>query len=191
MAIRYYLVPKIGDGNSISTAFRPKYIESMGLRWSAMDYGIEPIFLVSAEVNPQQHNDIISNPDVLSIPASFDSQIDPAILTAVKNKLEGIRVPGSWLSETNTWRDALRVLVRVFRLNQKFLGLNAGTLFSGGVTLDTKLNQLTAQQRQKMLQTAQALGVDTTGIVASMTVREALKTIADLIPPGSFNGESF
>jgi hypothetical protein len=64
--MRHYLVPRVGDGKSRETGFRPAYIPS-GHDMTCMDFGEVGLFFVSVELDEKEHNKLISNKDVFEI----------------------------------------------------------------------------------------------------------------------------
>jgi hypothetical protein len=72
---------------------------------------------------------------------------------------------------------------------QRWQGLGFARLFASGVTLDTRLNQLTATQRQRLSAVADDLGLDSSGVTNTMTLRQVLKLIADQLPDITFGGD--
>lgn len=190
MAKRFYVVPKFTpDGPD--PAIEPKYIGALGVPYAAMDYGLEDTFLVGADVTTEQHNALAAEVDVISVPANLDSQIGLTALATVENKLEGLHVPADWVTTSHTYRDVLRLTGKLFLYMQRFHGRQLSVFFTGAITLDTRVNQLTTAQRNAMLDAAISLGLDTSAITGPMLLRQALKILADQIPSFTLSGETF
>jgi hypothetical protein len=191
VATRFYIVPKIGDGLTFETPFRPKYITDLGVPWSAMDYGKETTMLVGAEVTGAQNTSISANLDVTAIPAALDSNLSAGAVTVVQNALENLKMPGAWVSTSSTYRQVVGNVARMCLLMQRFDGLNASTFFQSGITLDTRINQLTTNQRDKLAAAAGSLGLDVSFITGPMTVRTVLRTWVQAMGPVALHGEVF
>lgn len=177
MAIRWYLVPKIGTGVQ-GDAFRPKYIAGAIAEWRAIDYGNDLAFLVEADVTNSQHNTINGNADVLSLPTNLDTTIGASLAT-VRAKCEALGIPAGWMTSAMTIRQALRWVGRLFLLNQRLQGRSNLRLLPAGVMLDTIISDLPTALRNGLIDAAQSWGVDTTGVTGSMTLRQALRQVAD------------
>lgn len=67
--IKNYLVPVVGDGVSIKTAFRPKYLKELGLNHSLVDLRPEfNVFLVIVNTRDSSKiSSLESNADVVDI----------------------------------------------------------------------------------------------------------------------------
>ena len=191
MAKRFYVVPKTGDGSSPENSIRPKYIGDGDVPYGAMDYGLEETYLVGAEVTSEQHTLLASQLDVTAIPADLDGLIGLTALSTVQSKLEGMYIPADWVTTSHTYRDVIRLTGKLFLYMQRFHGRQLRKFFEGGIALDTRVNQLTQAQRQAMEDAAVSLGLDVSGITGPMLLRQALKILADQIPPFVLFGETF
>jgi len=184
MAIRFYLVPiETVDGNKRG----PKYllwrftesIAPLDVRWSGMDYGLEPVILVWADVDAVQHTTLSTNVDVISIPANIDATITAGVLPAVKSALEALNVPAGWVTTGHTYRQVLRIVAGLFQFAQRHHGVHLERLFSGGFDLNTQFNTLPLAVRQRLVATANSLNYDTLDLSGSSTIRQILKNLAD------------
>lgn len=197
VSVRFYLVPKVGDGTK-GNSFRPKYTDpnSLGegwhVAWQGMDYGQEDTFLLACDVTPQQHTTLAAQSDVLSVPVPLDDTVSPVALTVVQNQLEAMRIPGSWVTTDHTYRQVLRTTARIILFMQRYQGMfPEERAFPTGVTLATRFNQLTAGQRQRLIDVSDSLGIDRTGLTGAMTLRELLRALADQLPAVTIRGEDF
>lgn len=198
VALHFYIVPKIGDGQSIFTPFRPKYFRSAPFddvtlppMLGAMDYGKEDAMLVGAQVTSAQHTTIAANLDVTAIPLGLDDTISAAALVTVQAKLEALKIPAGWVTTSHTYRQVIGFVGRIFMLLQRFDGQQAQTFFASGITLDTRVNQLTASQRTAIQNAAASMGLDTSFVTGPMTIRQVFKTWADAMGPFTLAGETF
>jgi hypothetical protein len=178
MALRYYIAPLIGTGASRDDARRPAYIADLGVQWGGLDFGLEPFMLVVADVTPAQHATISGNSDVISLPQNIDNQI-AASLTAVQTALESINVPADWVTSGMTYRQIMRLVSAMFLFTQRLHGVASLRIFTGGVTLSTRFNQLPAGVRQNLLDAANSMSFDTSSLSGTSTIRQILKTMAD------------
>lgn len=179
MTLRVYLTPVVARSDKPNSR-APKYFWDLtGVWWGAMDYGLEPVFLVVADVTDAQHAALVANADLASVPANLDASIGAAGLTAARNALEGFGIPGQWLMAGTTWREAVRHCARLFQFAQRLHGLYGVRVYQSGITLGTTVGSLTAGQRNALLDVAQSFGWDTSGVTGAMTLRQALKVMAN------------
>lgn len=181
MASRLYLVPVIGTGTRQEPR-RAKYFSDFTrdtLPSSWMDFGLEPVMLVGADVTNDQHLSISANIDVVSIPANIDATISALALTQVQNALEGMNIPANWVTTAMTYRFVLRVVVGMFQFAQRYQGLGGGRLFGTGISLGTQFNQLPAAVRSRLIETAESFGYDTSSLSGNSTIRQILKFLGD------------
>ena len=196
VSVRFYFVPKIGDGLSSHSAFRPKYTDpgdlGVGLDvtgWSTMDYGAENLFLLGADVTPEQHTALSAQVDVLAVPA-LDSNVSGVALSTVQDKLEAMNLPGSWVMTSLTYRQVVRTVAKIILFMQRYNGQNgAGRLFGAGVTLDTQWNQLSQAERTRLRAVADSFGIDYSAVTNSMNLRQILRLLGDQLPALSMQGE--
>lgn len=198
---RLYIVPVVGAGLIKGDARRPKYFLSAAdgtgtagvvpLGWSAMDYGFEPWMVVGADLSVSDDNLIIGEPDAFAVPFDLAQTLSSAQVTGVQAKLEAINVPAGWVTTSLTWLTVVRTVLGMFTLMQRYAGMHgANGLFSGIVNLNSTVSSLAAGVRQDFLAAATSLGLDTSGILGTTTIRQALKLLADQLSaqPYDFNG---
>lgn len=189
-SLRVYVVPRIGDGLSRQTAFKPKYVNpgdlGVGLDldgWVGIDYGSEGVFFLFAAVTAEQHTALSAQTDVLAVPANLDTTISALALTTIQTKLEAANLPADWVTTSMTYRTVLRTLLKIAQIAQRYTGLfGTAPMWPAGVTLDTRWNQLTQAQQSRLLQVAQSFNLDTTGVTNTMTLRQIYRALADQLP---------
>jgi hypothetical protein len=186
--LRFYLAPKIGSGVK-GDAYRPKYFD--GMDKSAMDFGMEPVLLVGARPTAVQEASLAAHLDVIVIPLPLDSLISPLVRPTVQARLESLNLPGNALTETSTYRDLVRLIARMCFVAQRYHGLFLETPFANGVTLETKLNQMGAEQRQRLFTAMDSLNVQSASVTTAMALREAFAIWLAQIPPIAMEGELF
>jgi hypothetical protein len=170
MAIRFYLAPMetIVDGRGRRLT-RVKYIGALGISLTSVnDYGNEPLCFLGADVTPAQHAALTANADVSPFPVDLDSTVG-ANLATVQQALESRNLPADDVTVNTPYRIMMRWIIAIFSIT------TAQPLFSGGVTLDTTLGQLTVAQRQELQAAAQSAGYSTAGLTLQSTIREALR----------------
>jgi hypothetical protein len=185
------LVPKVQDTSVPFTAFTAKYTTpgalGVGLdigAWTGADYGSEAVYLIRTNLTADQRAALQSQPDAMVLPINLDNQVSGLALTTIQAKLEAVNLPAHWITTDMTYRQVVRGFRRVITFMQRWQGLHGETdrLFGGVVTLDTRLNQLTAQQRQKLSAVADSFGIDRSTVTNTMTIRQVLRLLADQLP---------
>lgn len=192
MAIRFYLLPKIGTGFGVD-AYRPAYVSDGGVagQFGGIDYGKEPWMFVFADVTPAEHTAITAHADATAAPANLDNTIggNLAILQAA---FETANFPADWVTSGMTYRTVLKWVIRACFYMQKYRRLDqaAQKLFSGGITLEATIGSLPDQIRRKLKLAADELGLDTTKVTAATTLRVAIRVLGQqMTVPLSFGGE--
>lgn len=121
MTQRIYLVPvleiDIGDGKIARGpkyfSFHPQAPEPLitPAKFSGMRFGGEGTYLVVADVTGGEHNTLSAQSDVTSLPINIDNTITSAALPAVRDALEDLGIPGTWIqANTHTYREVLRMV---------------------------------------------------------------------------------
>lgn len=126
MLIRIYLSPRIGDGLSHETAFRPRFINYLDVsdRWEGMDHPINNHFLCCVWTTETAHEQIASDPLIFPLSdlitddedkkIKFNTRVslDPEKETALKNILEakGLTSKHKYKS-VDTLKDILRIYI--------------------------------------------------------------------------------
>jgi len=181
MAQRFYLIPI----ETIGTTRLPKYLRHGRLRpdgiaalpWSMKDFGNEDVGLVCAEITDEQHTSLSSNIDVVSIPANLDNSVSAIALNVVRDALEGLHIPGNWVTTSHTYRQVTRTVALFFDFMQRVQGLTTERLFSGRA-LSATWGSLPAGVKQVLRDAATAGGLDYSFVTSSTTIREILLNFA-------------
>ena len=186
MAVRIYIVPRVGSGTA-TDLWRPKYIvDGIGTNLLSgpsahVGYGLEPVYLVAADVTNAEHTALAANSDVTAVPANLDATLG-ANLATVQAKLEAFGIPSGWVTGAMTYRTVVKWVIRLFFISQRLNGMSNVGLLPQGVTLDSTISDLTQTQRDKLSAAAESLGADTSGVTGATTIRAALKALADQLP---------
>lgn len=179
MAIRVYIVPVVtantGPGGAPCRA--PDYVPALGVPWSAMYYGLEPVALVRADVDAAQHSTLAASAPITVVPANLDASVGAAV-TTVEAALESWSIPGQWVASGLTYRQVLRGVATIFQFAQRFDGLHRLRIFGGTVTLDTTVAQLPQAARDKLAAVSDSFGWDRSGVTGATTLRQLLRGAA-------------
>jgi hypothetical protein len=181
--MRIYLIPKVigGPHNELDLAYQEDYV---GQSYTLMPFGRDPLAIVGFPSLPAEsaaalalHADVVAFPDTES--TAWNSPIGGE-LAALQAALEAAKVPAGWIQSTFTWRTVLRLLAAMTQFLQRYGsdGWKQG-LFSAGVTLDTRFNQLPTGVQNRLRTAASTMGYDTSALTGNSTVRAILKNVAD------------
>lgn len=200
MAFRLYIVPQVGTGTR-TDVFRPKYFMSaldgtgtIGVLttlvdFGTVDFGFEGWFVVGGDLSTSDDNLIVGQSDAFALPFDLSPTLTAGQVTNVQTKLEAIGVPAQWVTTSLTWLQVVRIVLHMLSLIQHFAAVHnvAGFTFLQGANLSAALNTLPASVRQDLLTSATDLGLSTTGITGSTTIRAALKALADQMQTRQYN----
>lgn len=152
-------------------------------KYEPRDFGLEPTFLLCADLTAGQIASLQALSDVTMVPANIDNQLG-ANLATVQAALESLHIPADMLVAANTYRLVLRGVIAIFDVAQRFETLHAvsptvgGRIFPAGITLSTTLGELSFSVRTQLKTAAEELGVDYSGLTLASTLRDVLKTVA-------------
>jgi hypothetical protein len=189
MAFRLYIVRILRTG-SRDYPYRPEFFQDFPpeVVWWSMAYGHDPWAFVGADLSLSDDNFVVGQPNTFALPFDLGAQLTPAQVTNVQNKLESINLPANWVDTSFLWIQVVRIVLGMVTLMQRFKGFNGNvSLFSGGVTLATQVNQLTQTVRDNLTNAALSLGLSTTGITGTMTLRAALRNFGEQLKTMQFN----
>lgn len=178
MTLRIYLMPITGAGTKEDPR-RAKYADThlSGFQWQMMDYGDEPVCLVTADIG-SGHAALAAETDVFAFPVNLDDTIGVSIAGTV-TVLEGVNIPGNWIKSTHTFRHIIGDIAAMFLLSQQHQGLGFGRLFPVGTTLNTTLGTLTSTARQNVIDSARGLNAGMSSLDNSSQLRQILIGTAD------------
>lgn len=189
MASRFYVLPKVTETGVIN-GLGPKYLIGVGIHFQGMDYGLETIYVLGAEVSPAQHASISANSDVIAVPANLDAQVG-GNLAAVKSALQSVHIPAAWIVSTHTYREIIGIVGNAFQFLQRLNGRWRKSVFESGITLATTFAQLTQNQRDVLRNVADSFGMDYSAITGATTIEDALFILADQLGSFPLFGEVF
>jgi hypothetical protein len=188
VAKKLYLVPMVFSDRG-RPCWYPKYLSGSGVSWAGIRwFGTDPAtYLIMADVTPAQDTQLSGRPDVTALPnlSNIGNQIGGALST-VQARLEDLNLPADWVTSTMTYRQVLRYITAAMFLSQRMRIVLRGTeepspanLFPPGVTLATRVNELSPRRRQALLQVLQEMEVDTSGLDNSSTMRAVIRRVAE------------
>jgi len=174
-----YVVAVIGAGTEQDDR-RGKYTD-LATSFSCTDYGFQPVMICAMDVSGANDTFINAQSDATRLPDNLDSTISAGALTVVQNALENRNIPAGWVTAGLTYRELLRTVDGFFAFMQRYLGVTGKKLpvFGGSVTLNTQFNDLSQTLKNELASTAQSLGLDTSQLSGTNTLRQILKNIAD------------
>ena len=177
---RLYIAPIIGDGG-IVTPYRPKYMDGTGFGWTIIDYGSAPICILCVkDITPAFHSTLSLNADIYSFPTDFDINLTGQDVTDISDILEVLKVPAGWVNASLTFRQVLRSIGGIFFFSQRYYGNTGGlSIFDGGTTLNTQFDQLPSQKQTDIINAAESLGYNSSGLSGNLTIRNMLKDMSD------------
>lgn len=180
MAWHLYLLPMIDSGNPRMGRV-PKYILGVATSAAVSPFGFQGDCLCAADVTNPLDAAIASNPDASKIPDNLDATLGAGAVATVQGILEARNIPAQWVTGALTWRRLLRIVWAIFTFVTRFATVNQITtaFLSGGITLDTTFASLSAQNRQRLLDTAADMNFNTDGFTGASTLRQILKGVAD------------
>lgn len=190
--IRFYVVPKIGDGQTMETPLRPAYVHDLGItHWQALDYGREPQMFVGADVTTAQHDALAASAGVTALPENIDATVPQNQVAQIRNALETIKMPGNWITAGQSYRQIAGHVAKYCLLLQRFDGLFASTPFDADITLDKPNAQVPPEKMARLRTAAESLMLDTSFITSTTTVREMFQAWIAQMPTIYVMGVAF
>jgi hypothetical protein len=180
MAIRVYLMPRIGSGLSHLDARRPKYPLSKA---RCIRCGQEMFCVVIADVTNAEHTAVSANADVRAFPADLDTTVNAGARTTIVDTLEAMRVPAQWVTVGMTYRALLRRLVGMFFVLQSLEERNIRLL---SANLDAPVSSLAVGARQALEGVGLDLSFDSSAVHGSTSLRAVLAGIGAQFAARSF-----
>jgi hypothetical protein len=162
----FFVIPLITEVVRGESKRWEKYVPALGVDRSVCDIGDTGI--VCAVTTPAQDAAIAANADVIQIPP-LDNTV---AVTATRNALEGLDIPGDWIQAGMTYRQVLRVIIGMAQFIQLSESLGAKVVLKGN--LDLTMAQIPIAQRNALSAAADQLGIDRSAVTGSTTVRQAL-----------------
>lgn len=184
MTVRWYLWPV--EETLVPPGRGPKYLkwryspDGEDVPWGWQRYGLMPTCLLWADVTLAQHTLFDSFVDTTSIPENIDQQIGTQnALDQVVAAMEALHIPAGWITVNHTYHEIMRKMCGLFQLAQRYQGKYVAKLIDTGYDLDTLIQDLPVTVRLHLSVAAEELGWDTSSILGTWTVRQALGYLAD------------
>lgn len=168
----FYIVPLEVAGTR--PARQPKYVMALPMVSRAITR-LDDNAIVWATASAAQDTTISGNADAIVVPALGNT----IALNATQNALESLNIPSQWLTANMTYRQVIKVLVAMSEVLQRME--SKGSKISLAGNLDKTLSQIPAAARQALAATADDFGVNHDDVTGSVTVREALRMLAQRI----------
>ena len=129
-----------------------------------MDYGFMPYALLLAkDIIQADHDALIVNADVYVFPDDLGAGVSDQ--QTIDDFFEDINIPTDWMTPSTTYLELLRNVAGMFQFNQRYAGIYAdrygGThsIFDAA-DLSTRLRQMTDEEQEIFLATAESFGID-------------------------------
>jgi hypothetical protein len=178
MAWKLYVTPIIMVTRGLEAGREPKYVSDFPISWAMIDYGFQPLALVSADVDPTQDAFIAGKPETIAVPDNLDGTVGSGqVLTAVRNKLEANFVPATnWVVASTPYRAICRQIsgVAMLLLRYAIITLDTTEVFAA-FTLDSLFSALPAAVRTGLTNAATNLGL--TLLAPTNTLRVVLRDV--------------
>jgi len=184
MAFRLYIVPAVVTGSGENTDRTVKYFNTMGLRFAAMDYGLNNLFLVAADLLPADDAAITANADVFAFPFNLATTVGGGNVTSAQNALEAALIPAQWVNGSMVWSQIARTVAGMFQFMQRlaqFLSpiLGPNPVIDSSSKLNAQFGSLPSNIQQAILGACTSLGYSTANIQSNTQLRAILKDLAD------------
>lgn len=176
-----FVVPVVQSGRF----FTPKYIHGVLPSYTVANFP-HGTFLVSAEATQQQQDDISAHADAIVIPPLDDG----VALNATVNTLESLDVPAQWVTADMTYRTVVRTVFGAMEFLGRVSAIAATQIPLAGHLGDT-FASLPLAVRNAMTQAASELGLSTSGVTGSTTVRQILAIVGAQYAGGSMSFGAF
>ena len=188
MTLSLYIVPIVHIDTGNGTEFAaPKYFwgrltegaaELQGVTWAWQRYVWENHGFIVADVSAAQDTFLRGLADVLSVPGLDTTVANVSARNKVRNYLEAGNLPGTWVNTGMTYRSIVRVILGVIQFHGRAVS-KIGKLFDGTFTLDLTVGQIPLAKLNALQAAADEMGLDTTWVTGSTTIRQLLKGIGD------------
>jgi len=207
MKVRFYVAPQQGDGtfqNPYRSILNDLINISQGEWFDEIDHPARRISICCVHASDATHAVILADSRPVPISELYEegavneglSHIFNNITgsTALKTKMENHGISTSWITNSNTMRDVLRYLIRIFTVTQITDGegnTNVKEFLKANLT--TTVAQIPVGVRTSIRNWMQAKGLAIGWITNSTTVREIVHFIIENLGIGKLkmSGEEF
>jgi len=181
MIIRYYILPIEEIGN----ARGPKYLKwrfgtgTLDVQWSCKDFGLTNQMLCAVNAEQVDHDVLLAQTDIVKIPANLDNNVTTGALSATREALEDLGIPGNWINTSHTYRDVVRFVAGLFFFAQRHHALHGQEIKPSGLNLNNTWSDLSSAWRQNLRTTADTFEYNYSNVTGSTTMRIILKSLGD------------
>lgn len=182
---RLYFIPVVTVAESnyrcpayLPHRFNPALVGLEDVAWAWELAFLEDIGLVAAEVTVAQHALLNAQPGVVAVPANLDGVITAGQATAIRTRLEGSRTPAEWCQTGLTYREVLRGVLGVWQVHNRLVAVLQRRLWSAGLSPDSLVSDLPSDARQALRERLEDMGLDTSGVQESDTLRAVLRALS-------------
>jgi len=175
----FFVEPIVGAGTR-QDPFEPKYLPSTG-SWASCALGGSAI-VYWQNVTQAELSTLQADSSCLVVPP-LDNTIGAGALNTVKSELEALDIPAQWVQVGMTYRTVLRVVVGMSQLTQRMSGILGVNVTIPG-NLNRTISQLPANYQTALYQACSELGIDSSEILSSTTLREALRNFGQQFVAG-------
>jgi hypothetical protein len=181
---RIYLVPLTGTGLTRQDAKKPKYFSDLASDNPAIQgaqilwYGLLLVALFDCpNMDQATHDAITANADVVAFPQNLNAQVG-ANLAVVQASLDQFSIPSGSVTATTTYLDIINALIKLFNFANQFHYWFGQKIMRYLWDSDVKLNQLPGDLLSDIQLAADNRGIDTAGITAAMTIKQAIAILS-------------
>jgi len=184
---RIYLTPIEGTGLTRQDAKKPKYfsayrgqpvMDNSQIIW----YGLLMVAMVDCpNMDQATHDALTANPDVIAFPENLTNAVGANVAT-VQAGLDSFSIPSSWVNSATTYQEIMTRLYKLFDFANSFHYWFGQKVMRYLWDSGTRINQLPGDLLADIQAAADVRGIDTTGIAANMTIKEAIGLLSQRIP---------
>ena len=186
MAKRYYISRIVGNGTH-ETPYTSELRDYIYANWPNEPHFIKQVMpsgniimwcFHKYDLSQACHDDVMANvPQAFAFPeGALDRQLSsiaPNLRNAMRNKLEGIGFDFGWATLTNTVRDVLEYIAHSIQLAE----WAKVTISNKNFDLNKTAADIPIEKRQIVNQHLQDLGVDTSWITSTTTIKEIVARV--------------
>lgn len=184
MADTLYFVPVIRRGHPIYRI--PKYfwhgpsgyaglpeLENI-IQGQQLTHKLEDLYLLVADLDAAQDAALTAQPDVLKVPPLDNTIPNTTVRDIVRGFLNDIGIPSQWIVVGMAYRTILRVIIGLWRFRAIIQHFAGHRMFFETLDLDKTISQLSPAMVDALASTADALGLDYSGVTGTSTIGEVL-----------------
>jgi hypothetical protein len=188
MPLRYYILPEIQIGNISAPKYFKTFLSPPGyVLVDSKSYGVEPYFIIAANLNITDHSTLSAQIDVFSFPEDIDEQVSLNIIEL----FDKINASKNILTVTTTYREALRFLLNLFHVAQMIdipLREENKKIFTQENDRNSGISGLSIRTKKHLDDELDRAKINRSGIRSNSSMIDALHMAAIQLPNPVFNG---